>query len=353
MLTATTLISLAFSQNKVSGIAFDGQPLELYMDTGSPGTYVIYKDWYEKTYGQCPPKTCYTCVGPCDPYSEEKFVLKFDDGSAIETVFHEGVVELGGNKLRMKFRLIIGWSPPPAFKTEKPMNYFGLDFDPRASDESILTQLVLKKIVSEKTVSICAPSLPRSFAGKLILGSVTPEQCAITPPKTVFKMDPFEVHFNTEVSSYGLVSSYGQAYSRPLFDSFAIYDTGSYSITLYKAYLEFLLNTITEVVKQDSGLDVHVKVKDGSWYIQQRGYDYLPTLTFAIGAATASRTIHIPPIHYTQDCDGTWCLLLLQQYNSPDIILGRPFFTTHFSSFTEIKGGPRTVPLAAYANKKG
>ncbi|KAF4661549.1 Eukaryotic translation initiation factor 2D [Perkinsus chesapeaki] len=299
-------ISLPFKDNTVVGVAFDGQPLDLYMDSGSTGTYVIYKDWYEVTYGECPPSICYACVGGCNPYSEERFVVKFDDSSAITTVVHRGVVKLAGHKLDMEFRLIIGWSPNPEFPTEKPMNYFGIGYRDGASGENILMQLHLRKIIREFTVSICAPSLSKTFTGKVILGAFKAEQCATESPKTVIPMKPSTYHFNTVLSYVGLVSSRGQPFMQKVPNGIALYDTGSYSIFLPSNFFEFVLNKMTQIVEQAAHQDVHVKLSDGTWYIEQKGYDYLPKLAFDIASPRASTTILIPPSHYTEDCDGTW-----------------------------------------------
>ncbi|KAF4673051.1 hypothetical protein FOL47_011060 [Perkinsus chesapeaki] len=276
----------------------------------------------------------------------------FDDGSAITTVLHQGVIGFAGHKLEMKFRLIIGWSPEPGRETQEPVNSFGLAYRDAASNENILMQLFLKKIISEKTVSICAPSRPKTFTGKVILGSFKKEQCPTTFPKIVLPMES-SGFFNTALLSLGLVSSKGQPFMQQVSDGLAIHDTGAYSIFLPKPYFEFLLNKITEIVKKDSGKDSYVKVKNGVWYIRKRGYDYFPRLAFALGEPTAHRTIYIPPSHYTHQCDGTWCALLLHHYNLPRILLGRPFFTTYFSSFAEAEDGRRTVTLAPYGKKEG
>ncbi|KAF4673050.1 hypothetical protein FOL47_011059 [Perkinsus chesapeaki] len=193
-------------------------------------------------------------------------------------------------------------------------------------------------------------AFPKTFTGKVILGSLKEEQCPTTSPIIAIPVKS-SAFFNTALLSLGLVSSKDQAFMQQVPDGIAIYDTGAYSL-VPKPYFELVLNTITEIVKQDSGEDVYVKAKNDIWYIRQRGYDYFPRLAFALGEPTAHRTIYIPPSHYTQDCDGTWCALILQYYNFPEIILGRPFFTTYFSSFKGNKGGRRTVTLAPYAKKE-
>ncbi|KAF4672245.1 hypothetical protein FOL47_000762 [Perkinsus chesapeaki] len=313
-------ISLPFSDNKVAGMAFDGQPLDLYLDSGQSGTYVIYKEFYEKTYGRCPPKTCYTCIKKCHPYS---------------------------HKLEMEFGVIIGWSPSPKFPTERPLNYLGLEYHRVASGENIMIQLFLKKIISEKRVSICVSSDAKTFTGEVILGAFKEKQCPTTSPKIVLPVKS-SGYFDTALLSLGLVSPKGKSSIKHLPDGIAVYDTGTYCIVLPEPYFEFVLNTITQIVKQASGLDVRVEIKDGLWYIEQRGYDYLPRLAFVVGDPENHRTIYIPPRHYTKDCDGTWCILLLLQHNFAEILLGRPVFTTYFSSFVENKEGQRTATLATY-----
>ncbi|KAF4677038.1 hypothetical protein FOL47_003771 [Perkinsus chesapeaki] len=345
-------ISLPFSGNRVTGIAFDGQPLDLYLDSGLIGTHVIYKDWYEKTYGICPPKTCYTCINECHPYSEEQLMINFDDGSAITTVYHYGVIELAGHKLEMKFRLIVGWSPSPTIPTEKPMNYLGIAYRMDRYDETVMIQLFLKNLISDKTVSVCAPSDLKNFTGVVILGSLREEQCPTAFPKIVLRMKS-SGFFNTALLSLALVSSKGRPFMQRVPDGMVIYDTGAYSVFLPKPYFEFVLNKITEIVKQDSGLDVHVVTKGSAWFIEERGYEYFPTLAFALGDRTSHTTIYIPPSQYTENCGGTWCHLVLRHYNLPYITLGRPFFTTYFSSFREIREGRRTVTLAPYAKSEG
>ncbi|KAF4673057.1 hypothetical protein FOL47_011066 [Perkinsus chesapeaki] len=345
-------LSLPFSDDKVTDILFDRQPLDLYMDSRSIATYVIYKDWYEKTYGRCPPKTCYTCAGGCNPYREERFMVKLDDGSRMETVFHEGLLQFAGLKLKVRFRLIIEWSPSTVYPPKKPRNHLGIGYRRNSSGEGILSQLFLNHIISERTVSICTPSSPRKFTGKVILGSFTASECRTTYPQKRYRMKSPELSFNTALSYVGVVSVEGKTFVHKMPNGLALYDTGAYSIILPKPYFESVLNKMTDLIKQGSHRGAYVKTKDGEWYIRQEEYRYFPDLGFALGGLWEDTAILIPPKYYTERCNGTWCALLLQHHSSPEVMLGRPFFTSHFSSFGEGPSGLRTVTLADYASRE-
>ncbi|KAF4673390.1 hypothetical protein FOL47_010636 [Perkinsus chesapeaki] len=204
-------ISLPFKDGIVSGVKFDGQPLKLSIDTGLSGTYVVYKDWYERTYGKDACKQfqmgCYSCPGGCDPYAKEKHVTGFGDGSAITSVLHKGTLSLAGIKLDMQFRLIVDFSPSSEVECDTVMNILGLAFGSTTSRQTVPNQLYLNKMIKKYAVAICSPSDLDSFTGSLILGDWN-GLCAIKADVAIIPMTRPHKHslLDSDLPAYGLVS---------------------------------------------------------------------------------------------------------------------------------------------------
>ncbi|KAF4648809.1 hypothetical protein FOL47_002749, partial [Perkinsus chesapeaki] len=317
----------------VSHVMFDGQPLQLAIDTGLSGTYVVYKDWYERTYGKDACKQfqmgCYSCPSGCDPYAKEKHVTRFDDGSAVTSVLHEGTLSPAGKNLDMQFRLIIGFSPGSEVKALK---------------RYCSKQLYLKKMIKKYAVSICSPSDVESFTGTLIFGDWN-GLCAIKAGVTVIPMtQPHKaISLDSDLRSYGLVSPTGRRFNPEAGKRSVMYDTGSGSIFAPKSISESLLNKISYF----AGPGVHVEAYNHGWNITDKGYSNFPALTFTVGSKQHF-IVRIPPNKYALFCDGQWCKLAFREYGGSAVILGRPFFTTYFSSFDlELE----TVSIAEYKSR--
>ncbi|KAF4658354.1 hypothetical protein FOL47_008009 [Perkinsus chesapeaki] len=343
-------ISLSFTENKVTGLSFDGQPLDLYSETAISETLVIYKDWYEKTYGRCPPKTCYTCIRECYPYNRERHIVHSLDGSTLTTVLHHGTVQLDKHQIEMNFRLIIGWSPGPVRGGNLPVNYLGLAFYKGSPDENFLGQLFIKNVVSERRISICAPSDPQTFTGTIILGKAVKTQCKILSTPIISLPAGSSGFLDARFLVLGLDFLDGHQFEEYPYATIAAIDTGGQSIGLPKYYFQMILNMITESA---SGSPVYVKVKNDVWYIQQRGRDSFPTLIIGLGTFDRNVVVKIPVKRYLGGCDGTWCRLLLVGHDSPYILLGRPFLTSSFSSFAEDQRAQKTVTFAHYDRRGG
>ncbi|KAF4673326.1 hypothetical protein FOL47_010677 [Perkinsus chesapeaki] len=294
------------------------------MDTGLSGTYVLYKDWYERTYGKDACKQfkmgCYSCPGECNPYAEEKNVGTFADGSTASLLVNE-------RRMRNRRTILALLSVPPT------------------SPQTVPRQLYISKFIKKYAVSICAPGDVVLFTGTLILGDSS-GLCAIKSAVTTIPMtEPHEdSHFDSDLSSYGLVSSTGETFAQQVQHGSAIYDTGVFSIYIPKTIFEALLNQISFF----AGAGVYVKSIRGVWFITDKGYSSFPTLTFSVGSKQRPFIIRIPPNKYAIKCDGKWCILALDHYDETDILFGRPCFTTYFSSY-DYKS--QTVSIAEYASR--
>ncbi|KAF4666921.1 hypothetical protein FOL47_003856 [Perkinsus chesapeaki] len=320
-------IALPFKDGIIKGIKFDNVPLKLLLDTGLSGTYLVYKDWYERTYGRgaCGRLKggCYSCPGRCDPYARERSVGTFADGTTVTSVVHKGRIGIGKYKLEMSFRLMIGFSPGQATPGVRPVNHLGLAFQTPTSPETIPLQLYNNKMITKYAVSVCSPGYVPSFTGTLILGNWD-GLCAIRSPVATFSMIQPREHntLDSKLFSYGLVSSAGRTFTKEVRGSPAIYDTGAFSIVLPKGIFESLLNQLTSF----AGHGVYLKTVDDVWYITDKGYSSFPAVTFSVGSQRHPVTLQIPPKQYAIECDGRWCLLAFVYDEKPDILLGRPFF---------------------------
>ncbi|KAF4677205.1 hypothetical protein FOL47_002768 [Perkinsus chesapeaki] len=330
-------ISLPFDDVIVADISFDGQPLDLRMDMGTRGTYVIYKDWYEKVYGKgsCPPRLCYVCISTCDPFKMKNQTIQFVDGSTITTVQHEGEIDVSGHKLKTQFRLIIGFTS--TVSSEEPTNFLGLAFPDAYNPHTVPSDLFKNKIVQQYAVSVCiSASGVETFSGELLLGQWE-DQCAFQATTTMtvpMKLTGGDArYFTTNLNSLGLVSSKGRASTQQLSDAAVVYDTGADMLGFPQAQLEYFMKEIRQSVKNDSGRDPKIKSLWGIWLIEKAAYNFLPTLTFNVGSYTLSPlVVRIPPRKYAQNYDDEWYLLEMTPLNSArePVILGRPFFTTYF-----------------------
>ncbi|KAF4662615.1 hypothetical protein FOL47_006155 [Perkinsus chesapeaki] len=339
-------ISLPFKDKTVKGLSFDGQPLKMLVDTGISGTYILYKEWYERTFGKGACKRtvwgCYSCPGECNPYSREKGNNNFNDGGSIIHVSHDGVVKIGKYELKMQFRLIIGYSVGTEVPDWKPPNIFGLaSATPRRT--TVVSQLYKNGIIKRNTISVCSPSYPQKYRGTVILGEWN-GLCAIKSNVTTIPMGKShsEGHLLSDLSSYGLVSSTGQTYTQHRRTT-AVYDTGTVGLYIPKFIFEDLLSKIASF----AGPDVYLKTRNGYWYITAKRRRYFPTLTFSVGDSQHPLVIRTPPEKYTSDYDKKWYKILIRYYDRPEIILGRSFFTTYFSSYDL---DSRTISIAEYAS---
>ncbi|KAF4673325.1 hypothetical protein FOL47_010676 [Perkinsus chesapeaki] len=320
------------------------------MDTGLSGTYVVYKNWYEKTYGKdaCKqfPKGCYSCPGSCNPYAEEKHLTTFEDGTTMTSVLHQGTLVIGKHQLSMQFSLIIDFKPLPSNPEQKPENYIGLALTSRSNPQTVTSELYNKKIIKKYALSICSPGDVMSFTGAVIFGDWN-GLCGIKSTVTTIPMTQPHRHpaIDSRLLSYGLVSPTGKTFTLQVQQIPAIYDTGTFSIALPKSIFDTLLENIPSM----AGPGVEVKFIRGIWRITDKGYSSLPTLTFSVGDLQRPLIIRIPPKKYTMLCDGKWCALTITSYDGSDVILGRPYLTTYFSSY-DLK--PLTVSMAEYASGK-
>ncbi|KAF4665392.1 hypothetical protein FOL47_004634 [Perkinsus chesapeaki] len=261
---------------------------------------------------------------------------RFVDGSTITTVQHDGVIDVAGHKLKTRFRLIIGFTSPVS--TEKPMNYLGLAFPDSNNPHTLPLDLFNNKIVQQYAVSVCiSASGVVTFGGQLLLGQWK-GLCAIQTPTTMtVPMKSAGVsarYFSTNLNSLGLVSSKGQASTKQLADAAAVYDTGTYMLSLPQAQFDYLKKEIRLLVRNDSGADPRIEKRGFTWVIERAAYKFLPMLTFNVGSYSLSPlVILIPPKKYAQKYDDRWYELKITTHNGKPIILGRPFFTTYFSSF--------------------
>ncbi|KAF4652552.1 hypothetical protein FOL47_011030 [Perkinsus chesapeaki] len=304
-------ISLSFDDSILTGISFDGQPLDLYMDTAMIGTSVIYKGWYEEVYGEgsCPPRLCYVCVSACDPFKMEHYTTQFADGSTITTVQHEGVIDVSGHKLKTQFRLIIDFTSP--IPTEKPMNFLGLAFPDTYDPHTVPLDLFNNKIVQQYAVSVCISARGVvTFGGQLLIGQWK-GRCAIQAPTTMTVLmrltGEYSELFTTNLNSLGLVSSKGQASTKQLSDAAVVYDTGAAQLTFPQAQLDYLMKEIRQSVRNDSGRNPKIKNLGDLWLIEEAAYNFLPTLTFNVGSYSLSPlVIRIPPKKYAQKYDDGW-----------------------------------------------
>ncbi|KAF4667666.1 hypothetical protein FOL47_003439 [Perkinsus chesapeaki] len=346
-------ISLPFGDSIVTGISFDGQPLDLFMDTGVSGTSVIYKDWYEKVYGKgsCPPRLCYVCTSACDPFKMKNHTTRFVDGSTITTVQHEGEIDVSGHKLKTRFRLIIGFTR--SVSTRKPVNFLGLAFADTDNPHTVPLDLFNNKIVQEYSVSVSiSASGVATFSGHLLLGQWK-DKCPIkaATTMTVPMNGEYPSVLATNLHSLGLVSSRGQASTKQLSGAVAVYDTGTYTLSFPQVQLGYLLEEIRQSVNNDSGRYPKIERSGLFWLIEKAAYNFLPTLTFNVGSYPLSPlVIRIPPKKYAQKHDDGWYVLKMisHQSSSAVIILGRPFFTTYLSSFDMQR---KLVKLARYSDR--
>ncbi|KAF4658124.1 hypothetical protein FOL47_008144 [Perkinsus chesapeaki] len=348
-------ISLPFDNTILTGISFDGQPLDLYMDTGMSGTYVIYKDWYEKVYGKgsCPPRLCYVCISACDPFKMKNYTTRFVDGLTITTVQHEGVIDVSGHKLKTQFSLIIDFSS--RVSTEKPTNFLGLAFADGINPHTVPLDLLNSKIVQQYAVSVCtSASRVVTFGGQLLLGQWK-GRCPIQAPTTMTVPMKLAVGyrriFATGLNSLGLVSSKGRASAKQLSDAAVAYDTGADMLDFPKEQFDYLMKEISQSVRNDSGRNPRIKSLGLLWLIEKAAYNFLPTLTFNVGSYPLSPlVIRISPKKYAQKYDDEWYVLkiIYRDNRGAMIFLGRPFFTSYFSSFDMQR---KLVKFARYADR--
>ncbi|KAF4650259.1 hypothetical protein FOL47_001332, partial [Perkinsus chesapeaki] len=297
-------------------INIDGNPLQLAVDTGSPHTLVVYKDWYEDTYGKGACKTlpsgCYSCPSKCDPYAKEVFVRSFEDGSEYSMVYHKGALSVNGKMVGdIEFGLVLNFIPDHRSSDPFPDSLFGIGYDTIDGHYTILHQLYARKLVPEFAFQICSPTPPLVFAGQLVLGS-SQGACSIQQPMAIQLP-------SSAIFSYGLVSSTKhEAFVHPL-DNLILFDTGTATLVFPEYIFMDVKDKLINIASRDSGRTVSAKVMNGVLCVgfetqEISALQYLPALTFSLGV---------------KDKPFEWCILRIMHIGE-DIILGKPFFSSYF-----------------------
>ncbi|KAF4663256.1 hypothetical protein FOL47_005830 [Perkinsus chesapeaki] len=328
-------LSLLLADGKI-GMNIDGNPLQLNVDTGSPHTLVVYKDWYEDTYGKGACKTlpsgCYSCPSKCDPYAKEVFVRSFNDGSEYSTVYLKGALSVNGKMVGdIEFGLVLNFTRGPISSDPFPHPMFGIGYDSIPGHYTVLHQLYARKLVPEFAYQICSPTPPFVFAGQLVLGS-SQGACSIQRPITILPMVmlPTLSALSSAIFSYGLVSSKKHdAFVRPLDNLFILFDTGTESLAFPHYIFMDVKEKLINFASRDSGRTVNARVVNGLLCIGFPAIQYLPALTFSLGVKDKPFEVKILPKDYISRCDGQWCILRIL-YVGKHIILGRPFFSSYF-----------------------
>ncbi|KAF4652827.1 hypothetical protein FOL47_010843 [Perkinsus chesapeaki] len=146
------------------------------IDTGSPSTYFLWKDWYEEELvpGACrkPGVGCYTCPTPCPPLNP--FWITYHDGDRVRVFLYNGTVPLSSTNVRnLQFGLTCGQQPPPTVRQAESI----LGLGPRpatAGGIPILQQLVSRspKVIGAKVFALYLKRKPWAIDhfGELLLG---------------------------------------------------------------------------------------------------------------------------------------------------------------------------------------
>ncbi|KAF4685349.1 hypothetical protein FOZ60_006612 [Perkinsus olseni] len=307
---------------------FDKQEQRLIVDTGSQALFVVYKEWYEKTYAgrSCTTLSsgCYTCPDGCDPYrSSRKFFVEFGDDTHVTFVMHEGSITIGGRVIHSAtFGLIIGFNSPSS--EEEPHGLLGLAQPQPGGPSPFLKQLYAAGVIQERRFSVCTPEQSTHLDGTLTLGGRG--DCA------VFAMRHMELVQSRASQTSSLLqlrlSSVSVATGGTMFialdNKLAVLDTGDALIRLPTQLYE----KVTSMLDR-SGID-H---EGNKWLIRNTEMEHMPILQLNLGDFSHGACLVLRPAYYTEEYSDTLRILAIEPTESKTVHLGMPFFRAYYTHF--------------------
>ncbi|KAF4666268.1 hypothetical protein FOL47_004170 [Perkinsus chesapeaki] len=147
------------------------------IDTGSPYTSVMSKEWYEKALGpgSCERSSfgCYHCPEPCQ--RSPTISITYRDKTVSSVFLHRDTVKLGKTVIPdLEFGVQFDQKPPPQEKT--PANIVGLSLGGSRGYDPLLNQLVQKSLIHSQTFAVyILPDVKKGWrSGKLLIGGGNP-----------------------------------------------------------------------------------------------------------------------------------------------------------------------------------
>ncbi|KAF4650496.1 hypothetical protein FOL47_001106 [Perkinsus chesapeaki] len=262
------------------------------IDTGSPSTYFLWKDWFEEEYGEeaCtfPGIGCYTCPTPCQPHNP--FWITYLKGPSVRVFLYRGTVPLSSvNVSDLQFGLACGQQPPE----ELCQSVLGLRFHPEVFGRiPILQQLVSRspKVIGAKVFALYLSQTPQEYAhyGELLLGG---------GDRRLYKRDLRYVRFDDSSKYIVKLSSIqiGEA-TRTRRENVDLYiDTGTNAFLLDQRRYDILIESVKREAAR-SGVTVTWNDILTRWTANCTHLDALPLVRFWLG--TEDVPLNLTPRSY-------------------------------------------------------
>ncbi|KAF4655733.1 hypothetical protein FOL47_009313 [Perkinsus chesapeaki] len=241
-------------------LEFDGQPITLNVDSGSPYTTVVSGDWYEQLYGKGSCKYvvsgCYFCPAS-DPCNLESLSngkvdgISYGDGTRVVKVSMRSVTLKINNKIVRDFILGLIINSTVVRKNRQPFGLLGLSVYSSAVGTALemqptfSAQLLQAGLVARTTFSIRVERFHQGLTGKLVFGSESPRNGVELPLWTGphggwLALDVASAEIETKTSGdmrkVDLVRK-GENFA-------AVLDTGSTAVIFNKALFQLTLKAI-------------------------------------------------------------------------------------------------------------
>ncbi|KAF4745790.1 hypothetical protein FOZ62_015991, partial [Perkinsus olseni] len=249
-------LSYPIKENYVEMI-FDDQPLNLFVDSGSSESYLVYGGWYESLYGSGSCKDlisgCYFCppTDPCDLkglLTQNVVELGFADEDIVRFVYRAVTLKLGDEReiTNLQIGLMVGSTR--AERGVQPIPLLGLSLpSPGLEREqpSLLRQLVKARVVSKAAFSVHVSEALGWMTGQLMLGEDTGKIGNVT----TFRLGEFSrakrvVGISASAVLVKRSSDHVQEFSKKRKHSKVIIDTGTCETVLPTELFVTILETL-------------------------------------------------------------------------------------------------------------
>ncbi|KAF4673715.1 hypothetical protein FOL47_010196 [Perkinsus chesapeaki] len=187
------LPDLKMVKNRVT-IEFDGQPLRLWVDTGSTRLLVVGKKSYEDIHDR-----------PCDFTHAPKYTVEYSSFKVLEYVLHKGTLRIGDVEMpEFVFGIVVN-ATADGEPVRKPEGQLGLSFGRPDIPVTFLEQLKEHGLMKSLSFSINPPTW-WNREGSLVLGRLSGPQISWKFTSIVDRPDyPFEKFF-VRVSAIRVIS---------------------------------------------------------------------------------------------------------------------------------------------------
>ncbi|KAF4680222.1 hypothetical protein FOZ60_013868 [Perkinsus olseni] len=285
----------------------DGYPQFPIVDTGTPHTVFVWKEWYEKEYS---PKKCVDLLTKCYHSSpgevyrtDRNRTISFVTEGKMKVFDHRGTIGVGDHEFDMSFGLMC--DKDRRGPDDEPHSLLGLAMrEPNDRTLSLLDQLYdTPGLLKSPTFSLYLERLPRDgkgLVGELVFGGL--DSTKYSDPLNfvpIANTGKWDVNLNCVEIGVSRLATFGER---------AFVDTGTNYLQVPIGYWEKLHSLLPNA----SGVDLHESVEFDIFTVPCDKRSMLPDIVFGIRGLQQTVRLSIPQEGYVAvDRESGKCYLQL------------------------------------------